>query len=77
VSDFERAVFDFWYGKLIESMRDHGDCVSAGRVGRFAGKSRNTAKKYLENMVDLGVLTRVYSVAKNGVDQIEYAIVAQ
>lgn len=74
MSDYDKAIFDFWYNRFIEAMRDIDDTVSAGRVGRAAKKSRNTAKKYLEAMVGMGILKRVYSVGKNGFDVVEYGL---
>lgn len=77
MSTKEQALLDFWFRALWSACQRRNDYVSAGAVGASVGQTRNTAKKYLEKMHEVGVVEKKEFVAKNGTSGFIYAPVSE
>jgi len=66
MSTKELFVLKFWHKALIEIYKKEG-VVTAGRLARYVGQSRGTAKKYLDQLVGQKVVWFEDVPWKNGV----------
>jgi len=62
----DKHVLGFWYGKLIELVTIEQEPVSSGQLARHVGQSRSTAKKYLLRLVGEGHVERFQTRYPNG-----------
>lgn len=63
-----------WRSMLKEARDYHGHMVSAGEVAKFAGTCRNTAKRYLDALVDMGLIMSYLHPAKNKLESTYYDV---
>lgn len=74
MSTKERALLDFWFRATWSCNQRDNNHVSAARVGESVGHSRNTAKKYLERMIEEGAVEKISTIGKNKQEAFLYAV---
>ena len=75
MSTKERAILDFWFRAVWSCNQRDNNHVSAARVGDSVGMARNTAKKYLERMIEEGAVEKISVRGKNRQEAFLYAVV--
>ena len=74
MSTKERAILDFWFRAVWSCNQKENNHVSAAKVGESVGQSRNTAKKYLERMIEEEAVEKISVRGKNKQEAILYAV---
>jgi len=65
MSEKERNKFDWTWNALARLNENKGRDATAGELARAMGISRNTAKKYLTELIRTGTICAVDCIGKN------------
>ena len=74
MSTKKRSMLDFWFRALWSANQKENNHVSAAKVGEVVGQSRNTAKKYLEEMIAEDAVEKISVRGKNRQEMFLYAV---
>lgn len=75
MSEIKRAQYDAVWRMLWNLNSESGNPRSAGQVGRALGISRNTAKKYLDELIETKTVIAHKFVWINGQQATFYAVI--
>lgn len=74
MSNKEAAQLDFWYRAVWSCNQRENNHVSAAAVGESVGMARNTAKKYLDRMIEEGAVEKISVRGRNKQEAFLYAV---
>ena len=75
MSTKQMHTLNYWWSMLESTTAREGGSVSAGQVAKEAGTARNTAKKWLEELVKNGAAVSDKIIGRNHSEKVVYYVI--